>query len=61
MTKPKDQKVKFHPECYQDHLKGKEGQIPLAAFRCIIEEGIAATSASAIALKVGLNQDIIHY
>ena len=46
---------------FHDHLKGKEGHIILAAFECIVEKGIAATSTYAIAKRAGMNQGNIHY
>lgn len=55
--------IKFIPKPgrFHDHLKGKEGKIILAAFQCIVEKGIAATSTYSIATKAGLNQGSIHY
>jgi AcrR family transcriptional regulator len=54
-------KLKLKPNRYQDHLHGKEGQILLSAFQCIVDKGIAATSTRAIASNADLNQGIIHY
>ena len=51
----------MRPGRFHDHLKGKEGEILLAAFQCIVENGIDATSTHAIARRAGLNQGIIHY
>jgi AcrR family transcriptional regulator len=61
MTRSIDQIIKLKFSRFNDHLEGKEGQILLAAFQCIAEVGIAATSTRAIAARAGLNQGIIHY
>ena len=61
MTRSCDQNLKVKPRRYHNHLDGKEGQLLLAAFQCIVEKGIAATSTHAIARKAGLNQGVIHY
>ncbi len=46
---------------FYDRLQGKEGQILLAAFQCIVEKGIAASSTHAIAARAKLSQGSIHY
>jgi len=61
MTRSNDQTHPIQFTRFQDHLTGKEGQILLAAFQCVAEAGIAATSTRAIATRAGLNQGIIHY
>ena len=61
MTRSNDQKRPIQFTRFEDHLVGKEGKILLAAFQCVAEAGIAATSTRAIAAKAGLNQGIIHY
>ena len=61
MTKSINQKERFIPNRFQDFLEGKEGQILEAAFYCISERGIAASSTHAIAERAGLNQGSIHY
>jgi AcrR family transcriptional regulator len=61
MTRSINQKSDYSPMRFSDYLEGKEGQILLAAFHCIVERGIAATSTHAIAARAGLNQGIIHY
>ncbi|MBW1801901.1 MAG: TetR/AcrR family transcriptional regulator [Deltaproteobacteria bacterium] len=54
-------KGKLKPKRFQDHLQGKEGEILLSAFQCIVEKGIASASTRAIAKNANLNQGIIHY
>lgn len=63
MTKSYDQKKGLLSRIrrFEDHLQGREGQILLAAFNCIYERGIAATSTRTIAQRAGLNQGLIHY
>jgi AcrR family transcriptional regulator len=46
---------------FNDLLRGKEGEILLAAFECIVEKGINASSTHAIAAKAKLSQGSIHY
>jgi AcrR family transcriptional regulator len=61
LTKSTNQKPLLKPNQFSDHLRGKKGEILLAAFQCIAEKGIAGTSTHAIASKAGLNQGSIHY
>jgi len=51
--------IKFNK--FYNILQGKEGQILLAAFRCIVEKGIDASSTRVIAAKANLSQGSIHY
>lgn len=44
-----------------DKIEGKDQEIILAAFRCIADIGIAATSTHAVAKRAQLNQGSIHY
>jgi AcrR family transcriptional regulator len=44
-----------------DKVEGKEEEIIVAAFHCIAEIGIAATSTHAVAKRAELNQGSIHY
>jgi AcrR family transcriptional regulator len=46
---------------FADRAEGREGQILVAALRCIVEKGIAATTTRAVAAKANLNQGAIHY
>lgn len=44
-----------------DKIEGKDQEIIIAAFHCIAETGIAATSTHAVAKRANLNQGSIHY
>jgi AcrR family transcriptional regulator len=46
---------------FADLVDNKESEIIVAAFHCIAEIGIAATSTRAVARRAGLNQGSIHY
>ena len=46
---------------FADVVGDKETEIIVAAFRCIAEVGIAATSTRAVARRARLNQGSIHY
>ncbi len=49
------------PRPFGDRLDGKEGEIIRAAYRCVVERGIAATTTHAVADYAGINQGNIHY
>lgn len=46
---------------FADTVDGREDEIILAAFHCISEIGITATTTRAVAQKAGLNLGSIHY
>jgi AcrR family transcriptional regulator len=46
---------------FADIVEGREEEIILAAFHCISEIGIAATTTRAVAQKAGMNLGSIHY
>lgn len=58
MTKSNDQ---IHFLRFEDRLEGRKGEIIKAAFDCIFEVGIAASSTHVIAAKANLHQGSIHY
>lgn len=61
MIKSNNQSAPYIPKRFHEHLQGKEGQIIQAAFDCIVERGVAATSTHAIAARGGMSQGSIHY
>lgn len=46
---------------FADRVAGRDGQILVAAYHCIAELGIAATTMRAVAQRAGVNQGLIHY
>ena len=46
---------------FADIVEGREEEIIVAAFHCISEIGIAATTTRAVAQKAGMNLGAIHY
>ena len=46
---------------FGSRLEGKEGEIIHAAYRCVVEQGIAAATTHAVAAQAGINQGNIHY
>jgi AcrR family transcriptional regulator len=46
---------------FTERGEGREGQILVAAYHCIAEIGIAATTTRAVARRANLNQGSIHY
>lgn len=46
---------------FADQASGRDGQILIAAYHCISELGIAATTMRAVAQRAGVNQGLIHY
>jgi len=46
---------------FADAVEGREEEIIVAAFHCISEIGIAATTTRAVAQKAGMNLGSIHY
>lgn len=59
MTKSINQIIQSRP--FGARLEGKEGEIVRAAYRCVVERGIAATTTHAVAAYAGVNQGNIHY
>src|ERR1700733_252916 len=46
---------------FADLVQNKESEIIVAAFQCIGEVGIAATTTRVVARRAQLNQGLIHY
>src|SRR6476646_4690017 len=46
---------------FSDRTGGRDTRILVAAFHCIAEVGIAATTTRAVARRAGVNQGLIHY
>jgi AcrR family transcriptional regulator len=56
-----DQTIALNLPRFTERVDGREGQILAAAFHCIAEIGIAATTTRAVARRADLNQGSIHY
>jgi len=61
MNKSNNQNAQYVPKRFHKHLQAKEGQIIQAAFDCIVERDVAATSTHAIAARGSMSQGSIHY
>ena len=61
MTKLFDQISVVTPHPFGGRLDGREGEIIRAAYQCVVERGITATTTHAVADYAGIKQGNIHY